>query len=79
VWEIWWSEGASDPTTVTLLGTNGIMTPRLIFERLLPYARSLGFKLHYEGLSFKANVLVLHTAQLDVTVWKTILSLSKRK
>nr|GEW85639.1 hypothetical protein [Tanacetum cinerariifolium] len=51
--------------------------PRKILGRLLPHARGLGFKPRHGGfpsgakkewgLSPKANVRVLHTAQLDVT------------
>nr|GFA02424.1 hypothetical protein [Tanacetum cinerariifolium] len=52
--------------------------PRVTLGRLLPHARGLGFKPRREGfpsgakkewgLSPKAKVRVLHTAQLDVTV-----------
>nr|GEZ37285.1 hypothetical protein [Tanacetum cinerariifolium] len=53
--------------------------PRVTVRRLLPHARGLGFKPRREGfpsgakkewgLSPKAKVRVLHTAQLDVTGW----------
>nr|GEU42335.1 7-hydroxymethyl chlorophyll a reductase, chloroplastic [Tanacetum cinerariifolium] len=51
--------------------------PRVTLGRLLPYARGLGFKPRRRvflqerkewGLSPKAKIRVLHTAQLDVTV-----------
>nr|GFC16588.1 hypothetical protein [Tanacetum cinerariifolium] len=52
-------------------------SPKVILRRLLPHARGLGFKPRREGfpsgakkewgLSPKANVRVLHIAQLDVT------------
>nr|GEY10780.1 reverse transcriptase domain-containing protein [Tanacetum cinerariifolium] len=52
--------------------------PKVTLGRLLPHARGLGFKPRHGGflpgaknewgLSPKANVRVLHTAQLDVTV-----------
>nr|GEW74686.1 RNA-directed DNA polymerase, eukaryota [Tanacetum cinerariifolium] len=55
----------------------GIWPPRITLERLLSNARGLGFKPRREdfpsgaknewGLSPKAKVRVLHTAQLDVT------------
>nr|GEV26096.1 retrotransposon protein, putative, unclassified [Tanacetum cinerariifolium] len=59
--------------------------PRVILGRLLPHARGLGFKPRRGGfpsgakkewgLSPKANVRVLHTAQLDVTEIKVCQSL----
>nr|GEU90544.1 zinc finger, CCHC-type [Tanacetum cinerariifolium] len=59
-----------------------IWPPRVTLGRLLPHARGLGFKPRREGflsgakkewgLSPKAKVRVLHTAQLDVTSLRSI-------
>ncbi|GJZ13859.1 hypothetical protein Tco_0549089 [Tanacetum coccineum] len=68
-----------EPKLVILFQTKGELSlDDVILERLLPHARGLGFKARREGfpsgakkewgLSPKANVRVLHTAQLDVTV-----------
>nr|GEY14844.1 hypothetical protein [Tanacetum cinerariifolium] len=63
------------PNTLTLEDLR--WPPRVTLGRLLPHARGLGFKPHRGGfpsgaekewgLSSKAKVRVLHTAQLDVT------------
>nr|GEV89447.1 hypothetical protein [Tanacetum cinerariifolium] len=65
-------------TTLLLCYHYLIWPPRVTLGRLLPHARGLGFKPRREGfpsgakkewgLSPKAKVQVLHTAQLDVTV-----------